>query len=108
MKRKIFLALTLIVWSAASANAQVIIGDNTKEPHAGAILDLSPLGTQNLGLLLPNFALQNTTILQLGNSVAETDEDATGMIIYNPTKTGSIEIGIYLWTGTDWKPVVLL
>jgi hypothetical protein len=44
----------------------------------------------------------------LGNSVAETDEDATGMIIYNPTKTGSIEIGIYVWNGTDWKPVVLL
>ncbi|MDR0864639.1 MAG: hypothetical protein LBO74_06870 [Candidatus Symbiothrix sp.] len=108
MKKMIFLALTLVVLSVAGANAQVIIGDNSKEPHAGAILDLSPLGTQKLGLLLPSFELQNTTILQLGNSVAETDTDAIGMIIYNPTKTGSIEIGIYVWNGTDWKPVVLL
>ncbi|MDR0864301.1 MAG: hypothetical protein LBO74_05135 [Candidatus Symbiothrix sp.] len=108
MKKIVFLVLTLIVLGTAGANAQVIIGDNTKEPHPGAILDLSPLGGQNLGLLLPNFVLQNTTTLQLGSSSADSDADAKGMIIYNPTKTGAIEIGIYVWDGNDWKPVVTI
>jgi hypothetical protein len=108
MKRMIFLMLTLLIWSAASMNAQVIIGDNSKEPHPGAILDLSPL--QNLGLLLPGVELQNTTTLQVGGSVAETDENATGMLVYNKTAkvTPSIPKGIYVWNGTDWIPAVLI
>jgi hypothetical protein len=108
MKRMIFLMLMLGILSVASMNAQVIIGDNSKEPHPGAILDLSPL--QNLGLLLPSVELQNTTTLQVGGSNAEADDNAAGMLVYNKTAKASPNIpkGIYVWNGTDWIPAVLI
>jgi hypothetical protein len=107
-KMKIFLMLMLGILSVASMNAQVIIGDNSKEPHVGAILDLSPL--QDLGLLLPGVELQNTTTWQVGGSNVETDTNAAGMIVYNKTakETPNIPKGIYVWNGTDWTPAVLI
>jgi hypothetical protein len=55
MKKMMFLMLTLLIGSAASMNAQVTIGSD-ENPHSGAILDLQ---SANLGLKLPNVALDN-------------------------------------------------
>jgi hypothetical protein len=111
MKRKmIFLALALIILSAASVNAQVIIGGNeTQEPHAGAILDLSPLGTQQLGLLLPNVELgaAATDFALAANVTSEQKIAARGMVVYN-IKQGVLNgVGLYVWTGDKWVAVAL-
>jgi hypothetical protein len=110
MKMMTFFLLTFFVWSVASMNAQVIIGDNSKDPQPGAGLDLSPLGPQKLGLLLPGVELQNTTTLQLGNSDKETEPTAIGMIVYNKTANvdPAIPRGIYVWNGEDWIAIVLI
>jgi uncharacterized protein (TIGR02145 family) len=102
MKQKmIYLALTLLVWSAASVKSQVLIGGNENDdPHKGAVLDLSQ--TANLGLLLPQVFLTNVSDWQLdGNTEKE------GMLIYNtnddvPNGNGK---DIYVWTRNSWKPV---
>lgn len=88
--------------SAASAKAQVLIGENeTGEPHAGAILDLQGQGTK--GLLLPNVALLDVSEFQL--LVDEPDlASAKGMMIYNTfdeTKNGQGH-GVYVWDGAKW------
>jgi hypothetical protein len=110
MKKVIFLMLTFGMMSVVSMNAQVIIGDNSKDPQPGAGLDLSPLGAQNLGLLLPGVELQNTTTLQLGNSTEDSEPTAVGMIVYNKTAHVDpiIPRGIYVWNGEDWIAIVLI
>jgi hypothetical protein len=42
MKKMMFLMLTLLIWSAASMNAQVRIG-GTSDPNPAAVLDLNAL-----------------------------------------------------------------
>jgi hypothetical protein len=111
MKQKmIFLALMLWMLSTASANAQVLIGGNeSDEPHSGAILDLSFLGDKNLGLLLPNVEL-GATATDFTLAADATDEQKTaacGMIVYN-TKTDALNgAGLYVWTGSKWMVVAL-
>jgi uncharacterized protein (TIGR02145 family) len=107
MRKKVILWMpTLILLiSAASVNAQVIIGGNgTAEPHAGAGLDLSPLGTDKLGLLLPGVKLTNDAAeFALVTGATDTQkEDATGMLVYNIANvlTGK---GLYVWNGTKWQ-----
>jgi hypothetical protein len=110
MKQKmIFLALTLLIWSAASVKAQVIIGGNeTQDPHESAILDLSPLGTQKLGVLLPNVELGTTaTDFVLADDASEEQKTAArGMVVYykGSNLQGS---GLYVWTGSKWIVVAL-
>jgi hypothetical protein len=54
MKKMIFLLLTLLIWGAASMNAQVKIGgDGTTGPVVGAVLELDGA---NGALVLPQFA----------------------------------------------------
>jgi hypothetical protein len=109
MKKIFFLMLMLGMTSAAGVNAQVIIGDNSQEPHAGAILDLSPLGgSKKLGLLLPNVVLGATAdvFVLIEDPTSQQKEDATGMLVYN--NSFSLEgKGLYVWMGNEWKPVVL-
>jgi hypothetical protein len=111
MKKMMFLMLVFSMGITASMNAQVLIGSSESASlHPGAVLDLSPLGPQNFGLLLPNVELQNLTTLQLGGSNAEADEAATGMLVYNKTAKASplIPKGLFVWNGTDWKPVMII
>ncbi|MDR0681216.1 MAG: hypothetical protein LBG15_05125, partial [Dysgonamonadaceae bacterium] len=62
MKQKMmFLALTLFILSAASANAQVRIG-GTDNPHPAAALDLNTTDASNsgnLGFSLPRVSLSS-------------------------------------------------
>ncbi|MDR0866294.1 MAG: hypothetical protein LBO74_15385 [Candidatus Symbiothrix sp.] len=108
MKRILFLMLALIVWSAASTKAQVVIGNSpgALTPHAGAFLDLqsAPYTVeettyQGKGLLLPRVQLtdENTFGLSGGNQ-----DEAVGMIIYQDGD--AIGKGIYLWTKETGQP----
>ncbi|GHT87441.1 hypothetical protein FACS189474_0210 [Bacteroidia bacterium] len=98
MKQKIFLMLTLLIWSAASMNAQVTIGSDA-EPHAGAILDLE---SYSKGLKLPNVSLSNVDDFELVTGAdAATKLSATGIVVYN-TNDGIVNgqgRGIYVWDG---------
>jgi hypothetical protein len=91
MKRKIFLALTLIVLSAASAKAQVLIGA-ADEPHPSAVLELR---SSSAGLLLPQVKLDN-----IDNISSLLTTPAPGMLVCN--LTGSLRHGVYYWDG-EWK-----
>ncbi|MDR0681913.1 MAG: DUF1566 domain-containing protein [Dysgonamonadaceae bacterium] len=93
MKRKmIYLALMLLIWSAASVNAQVTIGSD-QDPHKGAVLDLSQ--STRLGLLLPHVSLTNVSDWQLSGDKA----NGEGMVIYNTNEDvdGGNGKGIYVW-----------
>jgi uncharacterized protein (TIGR02145 family) len=101
-------ALILLI-SAASVNAQVIIGGSgTDEPHAGAGLDLSPLGTQKLGLLLPNVALTNDAaeFALVAEATPGQKTDARGMLVYNAADVLDGK-GLYLWDGVKWQGIAL-
>jgi hypothetical protein len=113
-KKAIFCMLTLVMMSAASVNAQVVIGGGeSQEPHTGAVLDLSPLGTDKLGLLLPNVALGSSA----GDFVLANEADgdkmqalksaARGLIVYNTKGGGWCVAGLYVWTGEEWKAIAL-
>jgi hypothetical protein len=104
-KKKMFvLMLLLMVLGAASMNAQVTIGGD-KEPHGGAVLDLSQAKGDQVGLLLPNVQLANTGAWQLGGDKFT----ATGMMVYNTKEDiagdGANGAGIYVWNGLAWKPI---
>jgi hypothetical protein len=109
-KKVIFCMLTLVMMSAASVNAQVVIGGGeSQEPHTGAVLDLSPLGADKLGLLLPNVALGSSAgdfALDAGAN-GEQKSAATGLIVYNTKEGGWCVAGLYVWTGEEWKAIAL-
>jgi hypothetical protein len=108
MKKTFFLMLTLLFLGAASAKAQVAIGNSPGEltPHAGAILDVQSapytVGATTYpgkGLLLPR--VQLTDVNTFGLSGGNQDE-AVGMIIYQDGD--AINKGIYLWTKETGQP----
>ncbi|GHT49973.1 hypothetical protein FACS189440_16610 [Bacteroidia bacterium] len=94
MKKMIFLMLALLVWGAASMNAQVTIGSES-EPHVGAVLDLQ----STKGLLLPNVWL--TDVKTFGLAADDTKGSATGMLVYNtnPAIINGQGRGLYVWDG---------
>ncbi|GHS97172.1 hypothetical protein FACS189421_03520 [Bacteroidia bacterium] len=102
MKQKIFLMLTLLIWSAASMNAQVNIG-STDDPQPGAILDLSQ-GSQKLGLILPNVPLATVGAWQL-----DAGTGVEGTVVYNTNENlldaagSKIGKGIFVWIGNGWQ-----
>jgi hypothetical protein len=104
MKRKKILSLFLIVLGTAGiTRAQVHIGATT-DPHDGAILDLT--NSQNGGLLLPNVALQQATILTVGGVDTESAEPtAAGMVVYNTNPYALNGTGVYVWEGAKWTSV---
>jgi hypothetical protein len=99
MKQKMmFLALMLLVLSAASMNAQVTIG-STDDPHAGAVLDLQ---STTMGFKLPNVALNDDlTRFVLPENETSTPENAAGMLVFNTNV--NIGVGVYVWTGAKWS-----
>jgi uncharacterized protein (TIGR02145 family) len=108
MRKKVILwmpALILLI-SAASVKAQVIIGGSgTDEPHAGAGLDLSPLGADKLGLLLPNVDLTNdaTEFALVAEATPKQKTDARGMLVYNTEPCAPNGTGLYVWDGAKWN-----
>ncbi|GHT01732.1 hypothetical protein FACS189421_14400 [Bacteroidia bacterium] len=96
MKKMMFLMLTLLIWGAASMNAQVAIGGD-KDPESFAVLELINGGTQ--GLRLPQLtAAQRTTLTAQLTGLSEDKKDlAKGLIIFNTTENCT-----ETWNGTMW------
>jgi uncharacterized protein (TIGR02145 family) len=96
MKKIFFLMLTLLILSAASMNAQVLIGGNgTDNPDPSAVLELK---SDNLGLLLPRVTLQSTTDkTTIANPVV-------GLTVYNTATAGTgataVVPGVYYYNGS--------
>jgi uncharacterized protein YjdB len=106
MKKMFFLMLALLIWSAASMNAQVNIG-STDGPKPGAVLDLSQ-GAKKLGLILPNVTLVNATTWQLDEGATPTSTSypaAAGTVVYhdNALSNPDLPAGIYVWNGAKWQ-----
>jgi uncharacterized protein (TIGR02145 family) len=111
MRKKVILWIPalILLMSATSVNAQVIIGgDGIKDPHKGAGLDLSPLGAQNLGLLLPSVELTNDAeeFALVTEATPQQKTDARGMLVYNTAAVLDGK-GLYIWDGAKWKAVAL-
>jgi uncharacterized protein (TIGR02145 family) len=110
-KTKVFLMLTLILlMSAVSVNAQVIIGgDGTQDPHAGAGLDLSLLGAEELGLLLPSVELTDAAgeFVLVSGATEEQKKGACGMVVYNIAAGVLDGAGLYVWDGKRWQAIAL-
>jgi hypothetical protein len=106
MKQKmIFLTLALFMLSAASVNAQVLIGGNgNQEPHSGTILDLRNTDTSKGGLLLPRVALTNMASLDDISGDNKNAEALIGLTVYN---TIPVTEGIYVWDGTKWNKMAV-
>jgi hypothetical protein len=110
MKTKFFLALTLIILSAASVNAQVRIGGvDTDVPTKGSVLDLNNVdGGYVGGLLLPKVNSLTLNSITAFSTDADAATKLVGLVVYN-TATGAE--GIYIWTGAvsgengGWKPL---
>jgi uncharacterized protein (TIGR02145 family) len=102
-KKSFYLVLMLAMTSAASVNAQVLIGGSeTDDPHAGSILDLSPGGSMNLGLLLPKVELvDDANEFALESDDASAPATAKGMIVYNTANVLDGR-GLYVWDGSKW------
>jgi uncharacterized protein (TIGR02145 family) len=101
-KTAILLALTFIMMSAASVNAQVTIG-SMDDPHGGAVLDLSKASGNSIGFLLPRVSLENANTWQIGGDKAQ----GIGMVVYNTNNdvAGGDGSGIYTWNGYAWTRI---
>jgi hypothetical protein len=87
MMKKIFLGmLLLLTGSAASMNAQALIGADDS-PDPSAVLELR---SGNQGLLLPQINLDNAD-----NTGSLLTTPVAGMLVCN--LTGSLPRGIYFW-----------
>jgi hypothetical protein len=98
MRKMMFLALTLMMLSAASVNAQVRIGGET-DPNLSAVLDLNANNDTNsgtLGLALPRVELTSTT------SFAPLKAHVAGMTVYNTKTVGDVTPGAYYNDGAKW------
>jgi hypothetical protein len=90
MKEIFFLMLTFLIWSAASMNAQVLIGEGDG-PVPSAVLELR---SDNRGLLLPQVKLNDTD----DRSILTKPE--SGMLVCN--LEGDLKRGVYYWNGNQW------
>jgi archaeosine-15-forming tRNA-guanine transglycosylase len=77
--------------------SQVTIG-STSDPDDSAVLDLSKVAAQNLGLLLPRVQL---TADNDDRTVAVSATTA-GLMVYNIGGGGLEPAGVYVWNGTKW------
>jgi uncharacterized protein (TIGR02145 family) len=88
---------------AMNLSAQVTIG-KLAEPHIAAVLDLSQVPSQKLGLLLPPVELEE---LDLFNPPLATAPDlaAIGMVVYNTKDDFGKNIcpGVHVWDGNNWN-----
>jgi uncharacterized protein (TIGR02145 family) len=96
-----------IITANVNANAQVTIGSREKS-RATAGLDLSPLGEKNLGLLLPNMLLGNSTtnFSLLNGATNEQKTTAAGLLVYNTNTALPNGKGLYVWDGAEWRAII--
>ncbi|GHT89052.1 hypothetical protein FACS189474_5330 [Bacteroidia bacterium] len=105
--------LTLLIWGAASMNAQVTIG-SSENPAKAALLDIknqAPNADNETvttgGLVLPRVSLQSADNLLpfIPNDATFTSDvkrDHVGLIVYNVNPAFQVGAGPYLWNGSAW------
>jgi hypothetical protein len=97
MKKIFFLMLAFLIWSAASMNAQVLIGgDGTGNPDPSAVLELQ---SSDKGLLLPRVELTST------GDPAPLSAFVNGMTVYNTSTINDVTQGTYYCDGYRWIKV---
>jgi hypothetical protein len=100
MKKTVYLILSFLIGSSAAVFSQVIIG-STENPHPAAILDLQ---STDKGLLLPRVSLTDvSTFLQTSSDPDKAT--AAGLLVFNDGT--NLDAGIYIWTGSKWKAVLI-
>lgn len=85
----------LAIFSVATMNAQVKIGDNHQTINPGSLLELE---SSNKGLMFTRIALNNDlTVWTLNGGVA-----MDGMVVFNTNSTVNSE-GLYCWYNSQWN-----
>jgi uncharacterized protein (TIGR02145 family) len=121
----IIAAITFLSITNTNLYSQVTIGSDIapsrvtllelKSQQAGTVAtvtDVNNVTSTIGGLLLPRVQLENTATLEPFISTSDPDwtgSDATsfklnlaGLLVYNITSNGTLEPGIYIWTGIQW------
>jgi uncharacterized protein (TIGR02145 family) len=101
------LLIFISVMCSVNLSAQVTIGA-LKEPHEAAVLDLSQVNLQNLGLLMPQVELTALTSFQLLSVPSPQQKiEAMGMIVYNKAFVNDkLYPGLYVWDGSKWGRII--
>jgi hypothetical protein len=108
MKKFFYLMVGILSLGVFGLKAQVNMG-NLSDPHSAAVLDLSKIANENLGLLLPRVPLNNVAIFQLLEVGTSTADTADGMLVFNtkPEIVGGKGIGVYVWYNRSWHPLLI-
>jgi hypothetical protein len=103
LKNRVIAVSVILFLCAMNISAQVRIGKDTN-PHAAAVLDLSEVPSQNLGLLMPRVPLANLTSFQLIATPSDDQKNtATGMLVFNTAENLFACPGLYVWDGSAWN-----
>jgi uncharacterized protein (TIGR02145 family) len=100
-KTTVLLALTFIMMSAASVNAQVRIG-GLDDPHPAAVLDLNAdneSNTGDFGFYLPRVSLTNV------KQQLHATTPLNGAVVWNTNDDFYLGKGVYVWGDTVWIPI---
>jgi hypothetical protein len=106
MEKFFYLVVGILSLGVFNLKAQVNVG-SLDDPHSAAVLDLSHVSAENLGLLLPHVPLEDVSIFQLPELGITTSANAEGMMVFN-TKTDTKDgygKGVYVWYDNKWYPV---
>lgn len=96
MKKHIVFSLIALILFVSSMNAQSV-SINSKSPSSNTLLDLST--NTNKTLVLPSISISSITDVSLINGGSPAD----GLMIYNPTSSGALLTGIYIWQTNTWN-----
>ncbi|WP_221412312.1 hypothetical protein [Dysgonomonas sp. 511] len=119
-KATAFTLLFSLILFVSPANAQTTIGSDSASEE-GALLQLketnNPTGRNSTrGLMLPRVPLVSLTApgsdlrqtIEGGNSIPGDPwdlEEHTGLLIYNPRRTGCESMGTFVWMGDKWEGI---
>lgn len=64
--------------------------------------------TSNRGLGLPRVKLEDLNKLEpaINNPTDEEKKAHTGLLVFNVNNVDPLKSGIYVWTGTEWIPII--
>ncbi|MDR0680785.1 MAG: hypothetical protein LBG15_02870 [Dysgonamonadaceae bacterium] len=104
MKKTVYFLLIFLIGGAATVCGQVTIG-STDDPHPAAVLDLQ---STDKGLLLPRVSLTDVNTFLPTSSDSEEKASAVGLLVFNDgAAVSGLDAGIYIWTGSKWKAVLI-
>lgn len=93
----IFAVIFFLAISRIALAQNVGIGSTVFTPAASSMLEIQ---SANKGLLIPRFALTQTTL------AAPVTAPATSLIIFNTATINDVTPGYYYWTGTMWARIL--